>query len=188
MSSLSKMAVQLALEAAAGERADFLVFASQHGELARTVELLRSIVAGSELSPAGFSQSVHNTSSGLYTIIAGSTAPATSVAAGAGTFAYAWLEAEAYLLANPGNAVLLVSYDEALPPDYGAYTRHVQRTFAVALLLRNAASGITLRSTEAEAEEWLPTAPLFMEWALANAPALRVTAGGQGWEWRRPSP
>ena len=127
MSALSKMAVQVALEATGDERADFLVFCSQHGELSRTRELLGSIVGGSELSPAGFSQSVHNTSAGLYTIIKQSDVPATSLAAGAGTFAYGWLEAESFLVTNPGKTVLLVSYDEVLPVEYEPYSRQAQR-------------------------------------------------------------
>ena len=45
MSSLSKLAVQIALEAAGDSRPDFLVFCSQHGELTRLREMLRSIVA-----------------------------------------------------------------------------------------------------------------------------------------------
>jgi hypothetical protein len=180
------MAVQVALEATASESADFLVFCSQHGELPRTRELLGSIVAGNELSPAGFSQSVHNTSAGLYTIIKETHVPTTSLAAGAGTFAYGWLEAETFLAANPAKTVLLVSYDEVLPIEYQPYTQHAQRTFALALLLRAAGKGgLALEQRPAAAEELLPITPLFMAWALSTSPALRLTAGDQGWEWRR---
>jgi len=129
---------------------------------------------------------VHNTSAGLFTIITQSDVPATSVAAGAGTFAYGWLEAEAFLAANPEKTVLLVSYDEVLPVDYQPYTRQAQRSFALALLLRVAATGgLTMRESQAGAEDLLPITPLFMAWALSTDPALRLTAGGQGWEWRR---
>ncbi len=31
----------------------------------------------------------------------------------------------------------------------------------------------------------LPIAPLFMAWALSAEPELAITAGGQGWAWRR---
>src|SRR4029077_21272616 len=111
-----------------------------------------NIVGGSELSPAGFSQSVHNASAGLYTIITQSNVPATSVAAGAGTFAYGWLEAESFLALNPGKTVLLVSYDELLPVVYQPYVQHVQRSFALALSLRGAAEGgIALQETRAGA-------------------------------------
>jgi hypothetical protein len=186
MSTLSKMAVQTALEVSQAARPDFLVFCSQHGELSRTRELLRSIVAGSELSPTSFSQSVHNASAGLYTIVASSGAPATSLAAGAGTFAYGWIEAESFLAAQPAKQCLLVSYDEPLPPEYRPYTRQEQRPHAVALLLRAAAAGgFVLEQGEPEAEEPAPLAPLFMAWALSAEPAFHVTAGGQGWTWRR---
>jgi beta-ketoacyl synthase-like protein len=186
MSALSKLAVQVALEAAGDERPDFLVFCSRHGELTRMQELLDNIVGRSELSPAAFSQSVHNASAGLYTIIAQSSVPATSVAAGAATFAYGWLEAESFLASNPGKTVLLVSYDEVLPVMYQPYVPHAQRSFALALLLRVAAEGgVTLQPAREGVEELLPIAPLFMAWALSTDPALGLTAGGQGWEWKR---
>ena len=135
MSTLAKMAVQTALEATATERPDFLVFCSQHGELNRTRDLLAAIVARGELSPTSFSQSVHNASAGLFTIITTSQAPATSLAAGPGTFAYGWIEAQAFVAANPAKRALLVSYDEPLPHEYRPYSAQQQRPHALALLL-----------------------------------------------------
>lgn len=186
MSVLSKMAVQVALEATADAGAEYLVFCSQHGELPRTRELLAAIVSGSELSPMSFSQSVHNTSAGLYTIIKQSQVPTTSLAAGPGTFAYGWIEAETYLRSFPGRRVLLVSYDEVLPTEYRAYSRQEQRSYALALLLAAAGSGgIAIELTPARVEERLPLAPLFAAWALSREPKLELTAGEQGWAWRR---
>jgi hypothetical protein len=187
MSKLSKMAVQVALEAAGETRPDFLVFCSQHGELERTRELLNAIVSRAELSPTSFSQSVHNASAGLFTIITGSQVPATSLAAGAGTFAYGWVEAAAFLAAHPEKLVLLVGYDEALSSEYQPYTHQEQRPHAVALLLRAATSGgIELAARQPSAEESAaPVAPLFMAWALSARPTLSLTAGRQGWLWRR---
>jgi hypothetical protein len=180
------MAVQVALEATADAGADYLVFCSQHGELPRTRELLATIVNGGELSPMGFSQSVHNTSAGLYTIIKESQVPTTSLAAGASTFAYGWIEAETYLQSYPSRRVLLVSYDEVLPNEYRAYSREEQRSYALALLLAAAGSGgIAIESTPARVEEPLPMAPLFAAWALSGEPKLEITAGEQGWAWRR---
>jgi hypothetical protein len=186
MSSLSKMAVQTALEATEGERPDFLVFCSQHGELKRTSDLLAAIVARGELSPTSFSQSVHNASAGLFTIITTSQAPATSLAAGPGTFAYGWIEAQAFLASHPGRRVLLVGYDEPLPPEYRAYSAHQQHAYAVALLLGAASSGgFWLEQAPPGAEEPAPLAPLFMAWALTEEATLSRTAGDQGWIWRR---
>lgn len=189
MSTLSKMAVQVALEAAAAQPPDFLVFCSQHGELNRTRELLTAIVGRTELSPASFSQSVHNAAVGLFSIITASRVPATSLAAGAGTFVYGWIEAEAFLATNPGERVLLVSYDEPVPEEYRPFTTHDQRTHALALVLGAAASGgLTLASSAAGEEERRPVGPLFLAWALSAYPDFAVTAGGQGWVWRRARP
>lgn len=186
MSTLSKVAVQVALEATADHRAGFLVFCSQHGELNRTRELLTAIVARTELSPMSFSQSVHNAAVGLYSIITESRVPATSLAAGAGTFAYGWIEAEAFLTSKPAERVLLVSYDEPVPEEYRPFATHEQRAHALALVLGAAAAGgITLASCERSDEERRPLAPLVLAWALSAGPELGVTAGGQGWVWRR---
>jgi hypothetical protein len=89
-------------------------------------------------------------------------------------------------VSNPGKTVLLVSYDEVLPVVYQPYVEHVQRAFALGLLLRAAAEGgVSLHTARAGTEELLPIAPLFMAWALSTEPALELTAGGQGWEWKR---
>jgi hypothetical protein len=187
MSALSKLAVQLALEASRDAAADFLVFASQHGELGRTRELLDNIVAGVELSPAAFSHSVHNTSAGLYTIVRGSRAPASSVAAGAGTFAYGWLEAEAFLIEHPSRRALLVAYEDALPTEYRPYSKQVQCTYAAAFMLRGARErGLTLESVEpAAADDALPLAPLFAAWWQSAEPRIRLTADREGWLFAR---
>jgi hypothetical protein len=184
MSTLSKMAVQVALEATASAPPDFVVFCSQHGELSRTRELLRSIVERVELSPASFSQSVHNTAAGLYTIVTGSRAPATSLAAGAASFAYGWLEAEAFIAEHRAQRVLLVSYDEPLPEEYRCYSDAEQRLYALALVL---GAGEGPRAVElkthgrVEEDERRPLAPLFMAWFLGSQAALDVTASGQRW-------
>jgi hypothetical protein len=186
MSTLSKMAVQTALEATHDVRPDYLVFCSQHGEVARTRELLGAIVARSELSPTSFSQSVHNASGGLYTIITDSQAPATSLAAGPGTFAYGWIEAQAYLALHANERVLLVSYDEPLHGEYRQYSDQQQRSHSLALLLGVASSGgLRLEQAQPAIEEPAPLAPLFMAWALSHGATFSRTAGGQGWTWRR---
>jgi hypothetical protein len=186
MSTLSKMAVQTALEVAEASRPDFVVFCSQHGELARTRDLLAAIVARGDLSPTGFSQSVHNAAAGLFSIITASRAPSTSLAAGPGTFAYGWIEAQAYLGGHPGERVLLVSYDEPLPQEYRAFSAQQQRPYALALLLGALqGGGVELSPSSPGAEEPAPLAPLFMAWALSSQPTFSRTAGGQGWTWRR---
>jgi len=186
MSALSKLAVQIGLEAAGKAEPDFLVFCSQHGDLIRLREMLSNIATGVELSPTAFSQSVHNASAGLYTIIAQSRAPVSSLASGGSTFASGWIEAEGFLAKHPESQVLLVNYDEPLPREYLPYCPQEQCQYALGLLLRAADErAIVLRTSAAEQDEPLPLAPLFMAWALTLEETLRVTADGQGWTWTR---
>jgi hypothetical protein len=189
MSALSRLAVQLGLEVTTDRKADFLVFCSQHGELTRTHGLLGDIASGQELSPAAFSQSVHNTSAGLYTIVSGSRAPASSVASGASTFAYGWLEADAYLMMNPEHCALLVCYEDVLPAEYLPYAKHEHCSYGLALRLGAAPGrdGVRLELVEPAAEEPLPLAPLFILWWLSTERVLRLTTDGQGWRWSRAS-
>jgi hypothetical protein len=187
MSALSKLAVQAAMRVSRHARPDFMVFCSQHGELVRTQELLQSIVAGEELSPTAFSQSVHNTGAGLYSIAMQSQAPATSIASGPSTFAYGWIEAEGYLLENPTRRALLVCSEDPLPEVYRSFSRHVQCTYAVALMLRLASRGGVALAFAAsdEDDDLLPFAPSFMAWWVSAASTLTLTADGQRWVWSR---
>ena len=82
MSRLARMALSCALEAAGEDAIDYSIFCSQHGEIVRTRDILTSISEGTEISPTAFSQSVHNTSSGLYTILTKSNHASTSIASG----------------------------------------------------------------------------------------------------------
>jgi hypothetical protein len=186
MSALATLAVQIATEAAGGVAADFLVFASQHGDVTRLRAMLDAIAAGTELSPTVFSQSVHNASAGLYTIISRSSAPVCALSSGASTFAAAWLEAEGFLSEHAEASVLLASYDEALPPEYASYSSQRVCAYALGLLVRSAhTGGIELEPAPAEGDEPLPMAPLFIAWLLSGERSLRITADGRGWIWRR---
>lgn len=186
MSALATLAVEIATETAGGAAADFLVFASQHGDVATLRALLDDIAAGTELSPTMFSQSVHNASAGLFTIISHSRAPVCALSSGASTFAAAWLEAEGFLAEHPEATVLLVSYDQALPPEYAFYSSQRSCTHALGLLLRAAhGNGVALEPASAQSDEPLPMGPLFIAWLLSGEPSLRITADGHGWIWRR---
>jgi hypothetical protein len=114
LSTLSRAALWAAYDCAAGEHHWRSVFASPHGEIHRTVELLGSLADGEPLSPNGFSLSVHNTASGLYAIASGNRAPSTAVAAGRDTLAMALVDAAGWL-ARGEERVLLVFGDEPLP-------------------------------------------------------------------------
>ncbi|MDA7746962.1 beta-ketoacyl synthase chain length factor [Psychromonas sp.] len=121
MSSLSKLALQTALQISQDEKIDYIVFSSRHGEMTRTVKLIQDILVGEDASPTAFSQSVHNTAAGLFTISENRAVPVTSIAAVESTLHHAFIEAAIYLKEYPLNLVLIVDFDEPLPEPYKKY-------------------------------------------------------------------
>ncbi|WP_084631052.1 beta-ketoacyl synthase chain length factor [Ferrimonas senticii] len=89
------------------------VFASTHGEVSQTTELLSTLAQRQPLSPTRFSQSVHNTAAGAFGIQFQHTAAATAIAAGEQTLFAALVEAYGQLLQQ--QSLLLVFVDDPLP-------------------------------------------------------------------------
>lgn len=93
MSDIEKIAVGLAGKIAP-ERQDYsVVFASQFGEWGTTIRLIKQFFTEQEMSPAGFSNSVHNAAAGLFSLLTKNTNSYTSIAAGADTLETAVLKA-----------------------------------------------------------------------------------------------
>lgn len=138
MSPLSKIALQTAihLQQSSSSDLDYLIFSSRHGELPRTVELLQQVLQGEEASPMAFSQSVHNTSAGLFTIATQSPIPATSLAGCESSLHHALIEASAYLSENPQHKILLIDFDAPLPKPYDQFeSKPTPPLYALGLLL-----------------------------------------------------
>ncbi|KJR28408.1 3-oxoacyl-ACP synthase [Vibrio navarrensis] len=135
MSELSKHAVHSALELLSQTSVDYMVFSSRHGELHRSIALVKDILLGEEASPMAFSQSVHNTAAGLATIASKKSIPLTSIAAGENTFHSALIETFCYLQQHPDKKVLLVDFDEPLPEDYAEFEEQSYRGYALALVI-----------------------------------------------------
>jgi hypothetical protein len=91
--------------------------ASQHGDLGRTVGLLKSLALKEPLSPTDFTMSVHHALVGLISIHTGNREGHTAVAAATDTFGFGFLEATAYVAAESKPA-LLVYLDDPLPDEY----------------------------------------------------------------------
>ncbi|WP_221074804.1 beta-ketoacyl synthase chain length factor [Agarivorans aestuarii] len=139
-SFLSKMALRVILDILPNPRAIRSVFSSRHGELHRTLDLLLELTQGSPLSPAKFSQSVYNTSSGLYSINQKNTAPSTVVTSGRNSLAMAFVEAISQSICYQ-EKVLLVYVDEPLPEIYKAYADEQEELAAFACILSAAEFG-----------------------------------------------
>ncbi|MCL1138039.1 beta-ketoacyl synthase chain length factor [Shewanella pneumatophori] len=133
LSKLTKIILEAVHQCAPNEQCRS-IFASQHGEINRTISLLNDIVDGAPLSPTGFSQSVHNTASGIFSIFSHNRAASTSIAAGNNTFSQAFIEAFAQLHANP-EPLLLVYADEPVPQVYSQFASQPEWPIAIAFVL-----------------------------------------------------
>lgn len=131
-----RMALSTAWPCAEGLDSVQSVFASRHGALDRTLELLIHLASREVLSPTTFSLSVHNSAVGLFSIARRDRGAATAMAAGSDSLTLALLEGAN--LITEGAAHVLVCYSDDLTPapysDFGVEDAS-HRPFAVSLLL-----------------------------------------------------
>jgi hypothetical protein len=156
------------------------VFASQHGEIHRTLGLLGDLAQGEPLSPMAFSLSVHNTASGLYSIASGNTAPSTAVAAGLDTLPMALVEAMGQLQRH--EEVMVVYAEEPLPEAYRDFADGGSALLGLALRLGKPGTGRDwqLQTTTAPAATGSPGLA-FMRWL--NSPGQTVLLPGERRNW-----
>ena len=133
---LGRMALHTAWPCLEGLNAAQFVFASRDGSLARTLELLTALAHNEPLSPAVFSVSVHNGTTGLSSIARGDRSAATAIAAGRDSLGMGLLEAACLISAGAQHVVMCYA-DQNLPPPYdtapGRGAQH--RPFSISLLL-----------------------------------------------------
>nr|WP_028022967.1 beta-ketoacyl synthase chain length factor [Enterovibrio calviensis] len=189
MSPISKLAVQVATELSRDEHIDFVVFSSRHGELQRTVALLKDIQLGEPASPTAFSQSVHNTAAGLFTIATKTPVPATSLAAGEDTFHCALTEAAIYLSEHPDHRVLVIDFDAPLPAPYDEFEQQTFQPYALGLLLtkgddirieRHPMSDVNGGGIQ---ENALPQGLAFYSQWLNSEARFYIDSARQSWRW-----
>ena len=134
LSTLSRAALKVAHDCAGTLPAVRQIFASRHGELRRTTEILNTITAGKIVSPTSFSLSVLNAMTGVFGIARGDRTAASAISAGTQTLGYALLEAYAQYATDSSTPVLLVYADEPADPAYGHVEDEVEGG-ALAILL-----------------------------------------------------
>lgn len=189
---LGRMAIQTAFWCQQAEDSGIpLVFASRHGDVARSMELLEALAAEEPPSPTTFGLSVHNAIAALYSILRRERGNYTALAGGMATVEAACVEA-AGLIADGAPEVLLVIYDAPLPAVYADFADEPDAGFA--WCWRIAAEGA---GAPAYRLAWAPDLP--GEGAVAGLPhgleVLRfflsgeseLTLPGEGsmWRWRR---
>lgn len=152
-----------------------VIFASRHGECARSVELLQELAQHAPLSPTSFSLSVHNANGGLWSIARGDRSNNIAIAAGSSTVEHALIEA-CGLLADGAQQVLLVMADNPPPEVFAAYADCAEQSFAWAWLLQ-AGTGAGA-DTDIDAGERLSLSWTAEDGGSASASATDIAAPG----------
>ena len=118
-----------------------VVFASRWGEIGVTVKLMQQFHADREMSPAGFSASVHNAAPGAFSLLTHNHAPYTAIAARARSLEAGVLEAlvqgtAARSASGPyQGTVVFVFAEEATPAFYVPEFGPLQGACALAVRL-----------------------------------------------------
>ncbi|WP_259234164.1 beta-ketoacyl synthase chain length factor [Acinetobacter johnsonii] len=147
LSRLAKLAMNSAMQTLDTHNVDYIVWVSQYGDEAKTLNILADVLSEQTPSPTQFSTSVHNAISGLYSILCQDATPATSLA---GSWNDGLIEAYAWLKTRPeARQVLLVYYDEALPDIYIEHQPFAAFAMATMISLAPANLMLTPKHTDA---------------------------------------
>jgi hypothetical protein len=181
-SSLTKMQLEAAFQCHAPTPCR-TIFASRHGELHRTIGLLDNVVEQESLSPIAFSQSVHNTASGIYSILQGDQSPSTSIAAGEETLVQALIEAYAQLQQDPA-PLMLVFGDEPVPERYLQFIDESALPISMAFTLKKVhekTKGALLTITHGDNKTFSPLRYGALLHGLANQQAVSGVLSKYTW-------
>lgn len=143
LTSLERAALHVAWKAFHGEGIDGnlpaasdvpVVFSSRWGEMGVTLKLMRQMHSEGEMSPAGFSSSVHNAAPGAWSLFTGNKKPYTAISARDKSYDMGLLEAKAQLAAG-APYVLYVYAEESTPDGYRPVFGNPVEAHSVAMLL-----------------------------------------------------
>ncbi len=146
-SPLARIMLRVAFRCCSAEQIGSIstVFASRHGNINESIEMLEQLAIGEGLSPTLFSHSVHNAQAGLFSIAAQNRAPSSSIAAQDDTFACGWLEAMTLLARDPARRCLLVIGEVPLAKVFADLVDEPEASYGLALLLEAAEGDAGLR-------------------------------------------
>ena len=167
-----------------------LVFASRHGDVARSMELLDTLRQDTPMSPTAFGLSVHNAVAALYSIARGQRGNYIALAGGRGTVEAACVEAFG-LLADGAPEVRVIAYESPLPTVYAGFADEPDPFFAWCWrLARVEAPGTRLSlswgsGTPDSPAGALPHSLEALRFLLSGEPGLQLQADGQQWTWQR---
>ncbi len=181
LSRPARLALQVAHDCMAGERADHIVWSSRHGDSGKTLDILHDLAKDEPLSPTAFSTSVHNAPAGLYSILFSSDIPSSSLSAGTESLSQACWEAAALLGSGQAERVLVVCYDEPARKPYSRYVEESEGVFALGLLFgRTGNSQVRLSRRRTHADFSEPETTAFWRFWLQHEPTF--VHGHHVWE------
>jgi hypothetical protein len=165
------------------------VFASRHGNINESIDLLERVARREPLSPTRFSHTVHNAQAGLYSIAAGNRQGSSSISAFEESFACGFLEAATFLQREPARPVLLVMADAPLSDTFAPLVQEPRCAYALALLLASDGPGrVGFRLDPSEPapprRDW-PDAAEFLRWWVGDEDRLILGTGPRRWVWER---
>jgi hypothetical protein len=171
------------------------VFASRHGSINESIELIECVARGLPISPAKFSHTVHNAQAALFSIATGNRRASSSLAAQEDTLASGWLEALAHLEREPARPLLLVQGDVPLAPTFAPLVDEPVASYAVAWLLAARGDGEPVELALQPADPgstrlrraW-PDAAELLRWWLGGGPSLSLPGPRHTVSWRRGGP
>ncbi len=181
---MGRLAFQVATWCQGETKGHPLVFASRHGDAARSVELLTTLANGEALSPTSFALSVHNAIGAQYSIIRGDTANVSAISNGLFTVEAAAIEAVTLLTEAP--EVLLVAYDAGPPPVYAHFLDEPAADFAFAWkVTRGDDLSLELVDAPADVPTALPHGLDVLRFFLGAERSLTRADDLTAWRWSR---
>ncbi len=168
------------------------IHCSRHGEIVTLRQLFDSLFAGTPLSPALFSSSVHHTPTAYFDLAAKNTLLSRTISAGESAFACAILEVSGLLRKHPATPVLLTFGDEPPPEPFRDAAGAPEFPHALAFLFeaQPLAGSVPLhfrRASPVENSPALPrdTAVNFLRWLTGDEARFHLPANFGGWLCRR---
>jgi hypothetical protein len=187
---LGKMALEVAYECLGSRTNVPTLFCSRHGEVSRSVDLLRDLASNQPISPTSFGLSVHNAVGGMFSIARNDQANHIALSAGPSTIEHALIEA-CGLLSDGERAVLLVACDCPLPSIYSDYADAGEQPFAWAWLIEPPRQDVISLSwsratggRDADAERVLGGLDI-LRFQLRRERRLERICGNRLWQWSR---
>ena len=171
------------------------ILATRHGELSRALATLDGVRADGLPSPTDFSMSIHHALLGVMSIQSGNRLGHTALSAGRGSFMNGLLEAAACLAENPGEPVILIYADQALPADYQQFREADDSALPLVVAFALGRPGATANPDIAidyapmavAAEPTASPAEAFLAFVLSGAPEACAIGERSRWVWRRAS-